>query len=90
MAMACLLAPYDTYLIRQTATIEGDTDRDVQPGFFKGMITLGMNLLKMGKTAKVSLYISEIRPSDNMERSKYNEICSTSDLTRNVKSCQRN
>ena len=51
---------------------------------------VGMDLLKMGKTAKVSLYISEIRPSDNMARSKYSEICSTSDLTRNVKSCQRN
>lgn len=40
MAMACLVAPYDSYSIRQTVTIEGDTDRDVQPGFFKGMITL--------------------------------------------------
>lgn len=35
MAMASLLAPYDSYSIRQTVTIEGDTDRDVQPGFFK-------------------------------------------------------
>ena len=40
MATACLLAPYDSYSIRQTATIEGDTDRDVQLGFFKEMITL--------------------------------------------------
>ena len=38
MAMASLLAPYDSYSI--TVTREGDTDRDVQPGFFKGMITL--------------------------------------------------
>ena len=29
MATACLLAPYDSYSIRQTVTIEGDTDRDV-------------------------------------------------------------
>ena len=34
MAMASLLAPYDSYSIRQAVTIEGDTDRDVQPGFF--------------------------------------------------------
>ena len=40
MAVASLLAPYDSYSIRQTVTIEGDTDRDVQPGFFKEMITL--------------------------------------------------
>lgn len=38
MAMASLLAPYNSYSI--TVTIEGDTDRDVQPGFFKEMITL--------------------------------------------------
>ena len=40
MAMACLLAPYDSYSIRQTVTIEGEKDRDVKPGFFKEMITL--------------------------------------------------
>ena len=40
MAMASLLAPYDSYSIRQAVTIEGDTDRDVQSGFFKEIITL--------------------------------------------------
>ena len=52
MATACLLAPYDSYSIRQTVTIEGDTDRDVQPGFFKGMITLSTGLIAIRRVAQ--------------------------------------